>query len=73
MTERPSPSRQQAERAFAETQTQFFARSKAVDEEKAIVRSRDEKTARLRQARLDREAGTRAAATTALIAKRANS
>lgn len=72
MTQTHSKSRQKAELAFAHTQTQFFARNKALDEQQALVQSRDEKTARLRDARLAREAEARSSATTALMAKRAS-
>lgn len=70
MTHSHSKSRQQAELAFAHTQTQFFARNRAVDEQQAIVQSRDEKTARLREARMAKEADTRAAVKKALLKKR---
>ncbi|NTH49258.1 hypothetical protein G6K98_31975 [Agrobacterium rhizogenes] len=65
-----SKSRQQAEVAFGNAQLQFFARNSAVEELDSLVRSRDEKTIRLREARLAKEAQSRAAATAALLAKR---
>lgn len=60
MTHENRKSFQQAEIAFAKTQTQFLARSRAVVEKDAIAEAREEKTARLRQARLARETTTRA-------------
>jgi hypothetical protein len=71
MTQTHSKSRQQAEVAFGNAQSQFFARNSAVDELDSIVRSREEKTLRLREARLAKETHDRAVATAALIAKRA--
>ncbi|MDI7863842.1 hypothetical protein MRS76_17970 [Rhizobiaceae bacterium n13] len=55
MTETHSKPRQQAEIAFGRTQSQFFARERALDELDAIVAARDEKTLRLREARLAKE------------------
>jgi hypothetical protein len=71
MSQIHSNSRQQAENAFGNAQSQFFARNSAVEELDSLVRSRDEKTVRLREARLAKEAQSRAAATAALLAKRA--
>lgn len=71
MTEHLTKSRQTAEIAFAKTQSQFLARSRAVDEQDAIASARDEKTSRLREARLAREREARESATAALVAKRA--
>ncbi len=71
MTQTYSKSRQQAEIAFSQTQSQFFARNSAVDELDSLVRSREEKTVRLREARLAKELQDRAAATASLLAKRA--
>jgi hypothetical protein len=71
MTETHSKSRQQAEIAFGNTQTQFFARGAAVDEHDAIVQAREEKTLRLREARKARELEMRMSATIALVTKRA--
>jgi len=50
-----SKSRQQAEIAFGKAQSQFLARER----EKAPVSARDEKTSRLREARLARESQER--------------
>lgn len=52
---------------------QFFARNSAVEELDSLARSREEKTLRLREARLSKEAQDRAAATASLLAKRAKS
>ena len=71
MTETHSKSRQQAEIAFGHTQSQFFARGHAVEEMESIVRTREEKTLRLREARMAKEAQIIAAASSGLIAKRA--
>lgn len=68
-----SKSRQQAEIAFGNVQSQFFARNSAVEELDSLARSREEKTLRLREARLSKEAQDRAAATASLLAKRAKS
>ncbi|MEZ2223491.1 hypothetical protein [Rhizobium sp. RCC_161_2] len=71
MTQTHRKSRQQEEIAFGDAQSQFFARNRAVDELDSIVRSREEKTLRLREARLAKETHDRAVATAALVAKRA--
>jgi hypothetical protein len=71
MTENHTKSRQTAEIAFAKTQSQFLARGRALDEQDAIASARDEKTLRLREARLTREREARESATAALVAKRA--
>ncbi len=55
MTERYSKPRQQAEIAFGKTQTEFFARGQALEELDSIAVARDEKTLRLREARLAKE------------------
>lgn len=69
-TEKPlfqthSKSRQQAEIAFSRAQSQFFARNNSVDAVyvDGLVRSREEKTLRLREARLAKELHDRAGAT----------
>jgi hypothetical protein len=71
MTETHSKSRQQAEVAFGQTQTEFFARGAAVEELDSIVQAREAKTLRLRQARMAKEAHDTAVVTQALLAKRA--
>ncbi|MGV1760896.1 hypothetical protein ACQZ6F_29050 [Rhizobium sp. A22-96] len=70
MTEAYSKSRQMAEIAFGNAQTQFFAKDKAVEELLSVAQSREAKTLRLRAARLSRELAHRTAATSALLAKR---
>jgi hypothetical protein len=62
MTQNFSKSRQQAEAAFGRTQTEFFARGRAVEELDSIVEARDAKTSRLREARMAKEAQAQAAA-----------
>jgi hypothetical protein len=71
MTQTQSKSRQKAESAFSKAQSQFLARTRAVEEHDMIVEARQENTARLKQARLAKEADDRARATAALISKRA--
>jgi hypothetical protein len=73
MTETYSKSRQQAEIAFGNTQTQLFAKGKAVEELQSVDQAREAKTRRLREARLAKELDDRAAATSALVAKRSRS
>lgn len=70
MSESHSKSRQQAELAFGKAQSQFFARNRAVDEHAFVAQARDEKTQRLREARLAKEQEDRARATAALLSKR---
>ncbi len=48
-------SREHAEVAFGHIQSQFFARGNAVEEMDHVTRSREEKTFRLRMARLAKE------------------
>lgn len=66
-----SKSRHQAELAFGKAQSQFLARNRAVDEHDFVAQARDEKTRRLREARLAKEQDDRARATAALLTKRA--
>jgi len=73
MTQAHSKSRQQAEIAFGNEQTQFFAKKNAVEELDSVVQARDAKTLRLREARLAKELADRMSATSNLIAKRAKS
>lgn len=56
MAEQYSKPRQQAEIAFGKTQSQFFARGQAFEELDSITAARNEKTQRLREARLAKEA-----------------
>lgn len=55
MQETYSKSRQQAEIDFGAAQSQFFARGHAAEELQSIATLRDEKTLRLRAARLASE------------------
>ena len=71
MSQTHSKSRQQAEIAFGNAQTQFFARNSAVDELDSIVRAREEKTLRLREARLAKEVHDRATATASQLTRSA--
>ena len=59
MTQTHSRSRQQAEIAFTKAQSQFLARTRAVEELDTIVQAREEKTARLKKARLAKESEDR--------------
>jgi hypothetical protein len=70
MSQTHSKSRQQAEIAFSNTQTQFFAKDRAVEELDSIVHAREAKTARLREARLAKESEARDQAVSALMKKR---
>jgi hypothetical protein len=56
MTEINTKSRQTADVAFGKLQSQFVARKRVFDEMDLIVVARDEKTVRLREARLAKEA-----------------
>jgi hypothetical protein len=59
MTETMSQSRQTADIAFGKAKSQFEARQRAFDELDLVVVARDEKTVRLREARLAKEAEER--------------
>ncbi len=71
MTQTFSKPRQRAENAFSKRQSQFFAKADAAGEQDFIAQTRDEKTLRLREARLAKETDDRARATSALIRMRA--
>jgi len=73
MTETYSKSRQRAETAFGNLQTEFFAKNHAAEELESLVQARDAKTLRLRDARLAKEQTVRMSATSALRAKRSKS
>lgn len=64
MTTSHSRSRQQAEIAFADAQSQFLTRERPVEELDAIAQARTEKTLRLKTAREARDSTTRASGTT---------
>lgn len=70
MTETYSKSRQQAETASGNLQTEFFAKNNAAEELESVAQARDAKTFRLREARLAKEHADRLSATSALLAKR---
>ena len=70
MTETYSKSRQQAETAFGNLRTEFFAKNNAAEELESEAQARDAKTVRLREARLAMEQADRMSATSALLAKR---
>lgn len=69
MTQTHSRARQEAEIAFAKAQSQFLARESAVEEQDAVVRARQEKTVRLKTARLAKEREDRERATAAVSSK----
>jgi len=71
MTETYSKSRQQAEIAFGNVQSEFFSKNDAMEELESAAQLREAKTLRLREARLAREQAERASATSSLPAKRA--
>lgn len=71
MSQTHSKSRQKAELAFTQVQSQFVARNAIVEELDSPALARQEKTRRLREARLAKALNDRKAATAALIAKRA--
>lgn len=70
MTQTHSKSRQQAEIAFGNVQSQFFGRGNAVEERDVTIQAREDKTARLREARLAKEMLDRNNAVAAFSAKR---
>jgi hypothetical protein len=55
-------SRAQAEMSFSKTQTQSLALNRILSEHDAVSQAREEKTARLRELRLEKEAEELAAA-----------
>lgn len=63
-------SRDQAETAFSKTQTQSLSLGRIVSEQDAVSRAREEKTARLRELRLQKEAADQLAAAIAPAPKR---
>ncbi|MBX9458381.1 MAG: hypothetical protein KL863_21415 [Rhizobium sp.] len=70
MTQTHSKSRQRAEIAFGNVQTQFFGRGHAVEERDLVEQAREAKTARLREARLAKELHDRSSAVATLVARR---
>ncbi|MEP4030912.1 hypothetical protein [Roseibium polysiphoniae] len=71
MSENYSKLRQQAEFAFGKTQSQLFERKRAIEDLNSIVIARDEKTQRLREARLAKELQDCMASATKPSSKRA--
>ena len=69
MTQYSKP-REQAERAFTKEQSQLMSRNRAIEDLDTIAEAREEKTSRLKNARLTKEADDRARATVALVSKR---
>jgi hypothetical protein len=57
-------SREHADAVFGHIQSQFFARANAVEEMDHVIKSREEKTFRLREARLAKEEQDRLNAST---------
>ena len=70
MTVNSKRSRDQADTAFSKTQTQSLSLGRIVSEQDAVSRAREEKTARLRELRLAKEAADQLAAATAPAPKR---
>ena len=62
--------RDQAESAFSKTQTQSLSLGRIVSEQDAVSRAREEKTARLRELRLEKEAADQLATAIAPAPKR---
>lgn len=56
MTANSKKSRDQAETSFSKTQTQSMALNRIISEHDAVSQAREEKTARLRELRLEKEA-----------------
>lgn len=71
MADQSTNPKELAEAMFVGTQTQFYGRGNAAEELNAAVAAREEKTARLREARLAKDRRDMIAATAAKIAKRA--
>jgi hypothetical protein len=71
MANEASKSREQTEVVFAGVQSQFYGRGGAAEEMDAVVAAREEKTARLREARLAKDRRDMMAAAAAKLSKRA--
>lgn len=71
MTPQQSKLRQQAEIAFRKLRAPALAKDRPEEKGHAAVEAHNEKTARLRTARLAKELADRKSSTSALIAKRA--
>jgi hypothetical protein len=70
MANQPKQSRDLADALFVATQSQFYGRGEAAAELNAAIAAREEKTARLREARLTKDRRDLIAATAAKLAKR---
>ena len=70
MTDNSKRSRDQAESMFSKTQTQALSLGRIISEQDAVSRARDEKTARLRELRLEKEAADQLAVAIAPAPKR---
>jgi len=70
MNQTHSKSRQQAEIAFGNVQSQFLARNNVREELDSMVVARDDKTLRLREARLAKELQDSARPAASTVAKR---
>jgi len=66
-----SKPREQAESAFTKVQSQLMARNRVIEEIDTMAQAREDKTSRLKNARLAREADDRTRATAALKSRRA--
>ncbi|WP_150523591.1 hypothetical protein [Roseibium sediminis] len=71
MTEKYNKLRLQAEAAFSKAQSQLLERQRAIEDLNSIVIARDEKTERLRAARLAKELQDSVTSATKLTSKRA--
>ncbi|MFN7022966.1 MAG: hypothetical protein ACK4QP_00275 [Pseudorhizobium sp.] len=70
MTQSFGNTRQRAENTFHNIQAPFFAKGQAVEEQDFVTQAHAEKTLRLREARLTKEADDHARATSALVRMR---
>ena len=57
LAENSKKSRDQAEISFSKTQTQSMSRTRIMSEQDAVSQAREAKTARLRELRMEKEAG----------------
>ena len=70
MANQTENARELAEALSVGTQSQFYGRGNAAEEQNAAIAAREEKTARLREARLAKDRRDMIAATAAKLAKR---
>lgn len=66
-----SKPREQAESAFTKVQSQLMARNRVIEEIDTMAQAREDKTSRLKNARLTRDADDRTRATAAIKSRRA--